>query len=171
LVGERGEPRLADFGLTEMSATEDVRRPPGNCYSGSLRWMAPELHQEWARKSRKADIYAFGMLIIEVCKPRTSIYIRCAPGGSGSSPQSRELIPTPRQVYTGRPPFTEDGIWNDGQILARVTLGGRLIRPSSQINLPDAVWDLVQLCWCHDPGARPTCREVLITVSCCSRSQ
>jgi serine/threonine protein kinase len=75
LVDERGEPRLTDFGLTEVSATEDTRRPPGNCSSGSWRWMAPELHQEGGRKSRKADIYAFGMVIIEVIKSSTECNI------------------------------------------------------------------------------------------------
>jgi hypothetical protein len=31
--------------------------------------MAPELHQEGGRKSRKADVYAFGMMIVEVNHP------------------------------------------------------------------------------------------------------
>ncbi|KAF8608127.1 kinase-like protein [Ceratobasidium sp. AG-I] len=57
--------KIADFGLTivhegnfQFSATD-----PGG---GTMRWMAPELFKEHAKRTPQTDIYALGMTLLEI---------------------------------------------------------------------------------------------------------
>lgn len=62
---------LADFGLTAI--TLDPAVAPGMNSTtllqeaGSTRWMAPELFAENSRVTTMSDVYALGMVALEVC--------------------------------------------------------------------------------------------------------
>src|ERR1700723_3563516 len=74
LVSESGQARLSGFGLAsfdddllQLTATTNFSDP-----SGTMRWMAPELIDPEAfginhsRPSTATDIYALGMVLLEV---------------------------------------------------------------------------------------------------------
>lgn len=69
LVDEANRPQLADFGLAALADTQESKTT--DC-AGSLRWMAPELHDpekfglKRLARSYEADVYAFGCLCLEV---------------------------------------------------------------------------------------------------------
>ncbi|KAL0069385.1 hypothetical protein AAF712_003408 [Marasmius tenuissimus] len=142
LVDERGQCRLADFGLAftvsesttlVQSCTSDVK--------GSIRWMAPELfrfsdgsrqdmedgHERTNKFGR--DIYAFACTILE--------------------------------IITGKPPFA-DLMPSDVMVILEVgTRNSRPPRPLPEIYwCPDNVWALVQQCWAERSQDRPKASEV-----------
>ena len=58
------QPLLTDFGLSRRViasiSTSTI------AFGGSLRWRAPELVDEGINPSKGSDIWAFGMVVIEV---------------------------------------------------------------------------------------------------------
>lgn len=75
LINDKHRACLSDFGLS--SITHDARTASlitsSTALHGSIRWMAPELlHPEHAgrdngKPSAESDIYAFAMVMLEVC--------------------------------------------------------------------------------------------------------
>lgn len=72
LVSKRGEPMLCDFGLAvvvedlTMMSISTVLQGSGNC-----RWMAIELLFHDVLPTKESDMWAFGMVVLEV---RVEIY-------------------------------------------------------------------------------------------------
>ncbi|TDL28706.1 kinase-like protein [Rickenella mellea] len=67
LISDKGEPLLTDFGLAVI--LEDLSKMPISSVlqdSGNPRWMAPELFVEDNLVSKQSDIWAFGMVVLEV---------------------------------------------------------------------------------------------------------
>lgn len=64
LLDEHVQPLLCDFGLTKVWDS-DYASSTTMTGIGSWRWMSPEL-LEGSSKSRKSDVFALGMLIVEV---------------------------------------------------------------------------------------------------------
>jgi serine/threonine-protein kinase TNNI3K len=74
LVNNQFNACIADFGLAQLVA---VSNQQGNgssvSHSGSVRWMAPELHDpkrfgfETFTRSFETDIYSFARVCLEVC--------------------------------------------------------------------------------------------------------
>ena len=67
LISDTGEALLAGFGLAAI--VEDVTKLPLSAVlqdCSSIRWMAPELLIELKRLSRETDVWALGMVILEV---------------------------------------------------------------------------------------------------------
>ena len=68
LIDSNHSARIADFGLTSLlshpSISISITAPT---LGGTLQWMAPELFDGRSRPSRESDVYAFGMVIYEVC--------------------------------------------------------------------------------------------------------
>jgi serine/threonine protein kinase len=62
LVSDDGHALLTDFGLAKLSSGATSTGLSG---AGTTRWQSPELF-EGGRKTLESDIYAFGMLIVEV---------------------------------------------------------------------------------------------------------
>ncbi|KII91431.1 hypothetical protein PLICRDRAFT_508175 [Plicaturopsis crispa FD-325 SS-3] len=135
LVDEYGGVRLADFGLsTYVDATTTSSHT-----SGTIRWMAPELHDprafslNHARRTTCSDIYAFAHVCLE--------------------------------VYTGLRPFPKMKL--DTEVLLAVVRGERPERPwpsgknEDIIALPDWLWTLVSCCWVHKPEHRPLISDVV----------
>lgn len=69
-VDEDWHVRLADFGLADWADTTLTTNT--NNHAGSIRWMAPELHNYEAsvRRTAASDTYSFAFVCIEVrrCK-------------------------------------------------------------------------------------------------------
>lgn len=63
LIAQDGTARLCDFGLARP---EDTATSTGMKGAGSVPWQSPELLNN-APKSFESDIYAFGIVIAEVC--------------------------------------------------------------------------------------------------------
>ena len=65
------------------------------------------------------------------------------------------------QLYTGHDPFHNSKSFTT---FLSVQRGDRPNRPRSDHNklgVNDAVWDLIQSCWAHNPSDRPTSRDLL----------
>ncbi|KAJ6480648.1 kinase-like domain-containing protein [Mycena vulgaris] len=130
---------VGDFGLSSFSDnSEDSTQQGGSTRSdrpesesstqqeGSSRWMAPEL----------ISPERYGISFTRT--PASDIYAfgcLCL------------------ELFTGRPPFST--IANDGFVVMKVVDGVRPDRPSEQPAMSDALWDLVNTCWAHDPASRP----------------
>lgn len=66
MIDDNGNARLTDFGLTSISETIENITTAKQTTGGSPGYMAPELFHEGSIPSRKSDIFAFGMTIVEV---------------------------------------------------------------------------------------------------------
>jgi len=66
LIKKDEEACLTDFGLVSVAQSANFATTFSNQEGGSVRWMAPELHQESGKKTRESDVYAFGMTTLEV---------------------------------------------------------------------------------------------------------
>jgi serine/threonine protein kinase len=74
MIGDDHQARLADFGLmTIISDSLSVYNTTTAQIRGTIRWMAPELLSpedfgfDNCSPSRQSDVYAFGMVVYEVC--------------------------------------------------------------------------------------------------------
>lgn len=113
---------------------EDITSVPFTESSGIpdvFRWCAPELLSTERRLAPPADIYAFGMTVLELMTTAHPFsYIKRSP-----------LVL--KALMTGeRPRRPEDPMY-----VAR--------------GLDDAMWALLQRCWREEPEQRPTIDEVL----------
>ncbi|KAF9642617.1 kinase-like protein [Thelephora ganbajun] len=134
LIDDRGNPLLADFGLssiTKNAGSVNASTPHGG---GTIRWSAPELLGVSPDESKKrtptvkSDIYALSMVIIE--------------------------------LYTGNVPFA---CRQDPTVILMVTRGKRPPKPASAkaLGLTPAVWELAKRCWHKKPAKRPDTPEIL----------
>jgi len=96
--------------------------------------------------SKEADIFAFAMVVIEVCHDG---FIACR-----TLADWRFIL---IQVFTGALPF--DGVPSHGAMFA-IMQGKRPLRPTYP-TFTENLWTLVQRCWDHDPHLRPDVLEVL----------
>ena len=74
LVSDNGRPLLCDFGLAVI--VEDLTNMPISSAlhdSGNPRWMAPELLAQGDIVSPKSDVWALGMVFLEVF-----LYFECS---------------------------------------------------------------------------------------------
>ena len=72
LVEDTGRVLIADFGLTKITKNPNSIWDPSLQNGPSMRWAAPEVWREM-KYSKKADIFSFGMVMIEVCHPAYTI--------------------------------------------------------------------------------------------------
>jgi hypothetical protein len=96
---------------------------------------------EITRPSEASDVYAFGMVVIEVI---------------GSSLLSRFHFNSASQVFTSQLPFFAHR--HDSQVIFQVMSGVRPKRPiqANSLGLSDPIWDLAQTCWHADRTRRPS---------------
>ncbi|KAJ6616210.1 kinase-like domain-containing protein, partial [Mycena sp. CBHHK59/15] len=124
--------QLADFGLAAV--TDATLGTTSTTRRGSLRWMAPELHdyQLEFKRTKASDVYAFACLCIE--------------------------------IYTGEPPFRNIKqeaavmlrILDQQRPLRPSSLGP----PDGTRAISDGLWAIVEACWAHEPSDRPDMDEV-----------
>jgi len=114
-------------------------------------WAAPELLAGADTATQEADVFAFGMVVIEVCPCHLPHPV--LRGGSSD-------IVMLSKVFTGRHPF---GGLTTPVITSRIMDGGRPARPQEarELGLTDSVWDMTVRCWHQDPVQRPTMTEVV----------
>ena len=146
---------LADFGF--MTIVLDPGHPL-SCSTtlggGTLAFMSPELlaPQEFGAKKLKptpeADVYAFGLVIFQVCEHR----------------REHGLGAHITQVLTGESPFRDFGPM--GHIFP-VIQGMRPPKPNNapSIGLSDLLWAFVQRCWNGNMKLRPKVDEVVACLS------
>lgn len=65
LISVDGKAVVCDFGLTKPTGAETSSGLHG---AGTTRWQSQDLWMENATKTFMSDVYAFGMLIYEVCR-------------------------------------------------------------------------------------------------------
>ncbi|XP_054719260.1 activin receptor type-1-like [Uloborus diversus] len=145
---------IADFGLavthTQTTGSTDVGE---NYRVGTKRYMAPEVLEEKINPSvfesyRRADMYAFGLVLWEVC-------LRCLTGGIA-------------EEY--RPPFHDcvpsDPSFEDMRKVVCVDQQRPVIpnRWSSDVTLTSMA-KLMKECWNHNPSARLTSLRVKKTLA------
>ncbi|KDQ54667.1 hypothetical protein JAAARDRAFT_182151 [Jaapia argillacea MUCL 33604] len=132
-IDDDGHVRLADFGL--IGFADATTQSQSGHRSGSVRWMAPELHSPELfadihkfQRTAASDIYAFGCVCLE--------------------------------IYTGLPPFFDYP--HDSAALLQIMIGNRPVRPlATQVYKPmsDVLWDFVERCWAQQPLSRPNVVE------------
>src|ERR1700753_3226606 len=71
LISRRGRARLTDFGFTSVVRGLNSVLVP-ELRGGTLRWAAPEVIRGRSGGTQEADIYSFGMVVIEVSPPTSS---------------------------------------------------------------------------------------------------
>jgi len=132
LIGNRGQALITDFSLSKI--LENVTGTPftqSKGISDSYRWFAPEVCSAPGVLSPESDIFAFAMTILE--------------------------------LITGQSPYQE--VRRTTEVLFNMQKGLRPTRPQGPIykqnGLSDAMWDLIQACWAHDPAQRITIQEFL----------
>ncbi|KAJ6589561.1 kinase-like domain-containing protein [Mycena capillaripes] len=131
-AGEHAQ--LADFGLAIV--TDATLGTTSTTQRGSLRWMAPELHdyQLEFKRTEASDVYAFACLCIEV-------------------------------IYTGEQPFwsIQHDMAVVIQVLdqKRPPRPSSSSPPDGTRAMSDGLWAIVEACWTHKPSDRPDMRKVL----------
>lgn len=73
LINGRGEPLLADFGLSFLGMELTESSYFSSCKPGNVRWAAPELFIDLpdgspCRACVKSDIYSVGCVMLQVCE-------------------------------------------------------------------------------------------------------
>ncbi|KAF7978722.1 hypothetical protein HWV62_45011 [Athelia sp. TMB] len=140
LVRQSGRACLADFGLASVddpsSAALSHSSQSSNIQTGTLRWQAPELlldsdPERRTRTSLATDIYSFACACYE--------------------------------IFSGNIPFHD---LNDVRVLLAVTEERkRPPPPPHQLcelrGLTMDTWMLIEACWSHQPGSRPSASRVV----------
>ena len=150
LVDHNGNARLTDFGLTSIVRGMYSLRVTG-VKGYTEAWAAPEVLEEGNKATPEADIFSFGMVVIEV-GPRASPHLALR------ADSSNVLIPV--KAFTGGYPFSG---FTDPIIILKITTGERPARPQGtrELGLTDSVWEMTVKCWQQDPGLRPSVTEVV----------
>lgn len=158
LVDDEGQPRVADFGLSQMVDSQGLSGMSSMGGKGSVRWQAPELLNvgqsfedvSCTSPTTKSDTYAFAMVCLEVCVLMFAYIIG---------------ILRAAQIYTEEPPFPK---LRDGQVILEVAVNRkRPERPVFEDHLPhrrisDGLWMLMQECWQHYASDRPSMESALM---------
>ena len=156
LVSNDTPPRalLTDFGFTTV--VPDPVQPMAQSAQfegGAMTFMSPELlvpeefGMNGATPTTQADIYAFGLVIYQVCH------------ASGIVVNDRSNV-HPLQVLTCETPF--HGI-RQSALAYHVLRGKRPDKPdnAASIGLSDSLWNFVQRCWDGKMELRPQVGEVV----------
>ena len=66
LIDKNGNPRIVDFGLAVIARDTNSLDSTSDERGLTARYSSPEILMETGRHSREADVFAFGMVMIEV---------------------------------------------------------------------------------------------------------
>jgi len=143
---------LSGFGLVSIV--------PGKNYVAqekvyAVAWTAPEILEGADKITRGVDVFAFGMVVIEVGPhPRHPWYWRCVCVGGLSDIR---MLP---KVFVGKHLFSE---LTTPVVISRIVDGERPVRPqgAQELGLTDSMWEIAVHCWRKDPAQRPTVARVV----------
>lgn len=114
--------------------------------------MAPELLVKGEQPSVGSDIYALGMVLVEVNRLLLASFCD----------RDADENLTCFQLFTLAEPFAE--FKRAPQVVMRVFSGGRPRRPSSEEalrrGLDDGIWALMEACWAENAEERPDAVKV-----------
>ncbi|TMW55081.1 hypothetical protein Poli38472_013843 [Pythium oligandrum] len=131
LLTADGEAKLSDFGISrEMTLDETMTGE-----IGTVAWIAPEVLQG-ERYSEKADIYSFGVLLVEI--------------DTGRHPYSKDID----NEESARMSTSH----TNTRIAMMVSAG--VLKPGPSRNCPRRVKELITRCLNYDPDERPTAVEL-----------
>ena len=133
LINRDGRACLADFTLVTIAAGKSTDISSWTECGGTLRWMSPELLDP-------------GLLGLE--KPRPTTESDCYASGM--------VI---LEVLSGQVPFAL--YEHTPAVILKVMEGERPARPRGD-EFTDTIWGLLELCWAHKPGDRPSAEAVLV---------
>jgi serine/threonine protein kinase len=148
LVNEAGHALLTDFGRSKVISEPGYSTP---LLAGSAAYMAPELLTTGEENiddlfSTKSDIYAFGMLCLEVSHVL------------GEKSFSHDIV----QIFTNDAPFACYNARYDWQIVPLVQQGKRpMVTSSLQCCITANMWMLIQACWETAAENRPSVEQIL----------
>ncbi|KAJ7185721.1 kinase-like domain-containing protein, partial [Mycena filopes] len=134
LVDDEFHACLADFGLAVFADATAATRT--SHHGGSVRWMGPELHYP-----QSCGLETFQRTFASDVYSFASVCV---------------------ELYTEKPPFSD--ISNDAAVMLRIVAKERPARPCNtdgQNLMSDAMWDIIQQCWSHNPSARPSMASVV----------
>ena len=63
MVDAHGCARITDFGLAR---NQDIAEQVGATPGGTARWTAPEISEGRGTQSKRADVFSFAMVMVEV---------------------------------------------------------------------------------------------------------
>ena len=147
IVDDFGHASITDFGLAQ-----DILGVVSKPKRLSVRWTAPEVLAETGTPSMAADVFSFGMVMVEVRYDSTVV----------RPPQvDRSFASLWYKAFTGVAPFSDRG--SQAAMLA-ITSGNRPPRPPHS-NFTGMLWELVNRCWDQDRYGRPRMLEVLLALN------
>lgn len=134
LLNEAGDAKLSDFGISREVSLEETMTAD----VGTVAWIAPEVLQG-ERYTEKADIYSFGVLLVEIdtCRHPYAQYINDSGADGGSTNNER---PT------------------NTRIAMRVSVGELV--PSLSNECPESVRSLALQCLSFKAADRPSAVEI-----------
>ena len=132
LIDQEGRARIADFGL--LTTTICSATSSSSAGAGTRRWMSPEL----------LDPNLFGS----------------EDNGPTKGSDCYALGMVIFEVVSGQVPFS---VYGDGFVLLKVIEGEHPGRPQGPegVWFTDELWEMLKLCWSHQPKNRPTIGVVL----------
>jgi serine/threonine protein kinase len=153
LTNSDGHACLADFGLASIahgnnSIATDV-------HGFTARWTAPEILKGAQNITREADVFSFGMVVMEV----SSRVSPCSFIGDERRENFADILVL-LQAFTGKPPLSE---LNNLTAALNIMAGERPVHPfgTEELGFVDPVWNMTVDCWQHDPASRPTMAAVV----------
>ena len=147
LVDISGNARITDFSLAQD--TLGVVYMPERW---SMRWTAPEILAERGIPSMEADVFSFGMVMVEVCYDSTAVH----------EPQVNCLSTSLwYKAFAGTVPFSNH---NSSAAMIAIISGKRPPRPTHP-TLTGRLWELMNRCWDQDQHDRPRMLEVLLALN------
>ena len=146
-----GRALVADF--TVATVIPDRRPVFGTMELRDLtqRWTAPEVSNERGPLTEKADVFSFGMLMIEV----SHVYSK--------KQCSTNQVAVWVKVFTGKVPFHDVRPYT---AVTAISSGRRPQRPAEP-PLTEDLWKLMDQCWHQDPESRPEMSTVLQELASC----
>ncbi|KAG8718561.1 hypothetical protein FRC08_004977 [Ceratobasidium sp. 394] len=131
LVSDNQTPMITDFGNAVLQQGTLVFTETINAPNFTPRWTAPELMDDEVRQSREADVYALGMIILELITGKVPYYYKSSIAALVKTMLVDKAIP--KRPEESIPSNSEHG---------------------------DVLWSLLQRCWDHEPEERPSATEV-----------
>jgi serine/threonine protein kinase len=146
LIDGKGEPLLADFGLSFLDIELTGKSYFTSCKPGNVRWAAPELliplqDGSMRRACVKSDIYSVGCVMLQVSEDVMSYY---------------RYVKSATQVLSGCVPYH---IWNDFVVISEKFKGQEPLR-IPEVPIDDGHWEFMRRCWRQKKERTVTVKEI-----------